>query len=535
MCKRYCIRMDSHPHQITDNQLGYDGAESDEGGDEGGSHDIGRFFNDTDDVAGAAATARKHPVRQVLESQIEDSSSQLPLNKRPRAVEETQAHQGTQLHKSQALPNGTILVEFAWKTSTPSTAWDFLSNHNHGKQHKRGMTFFLRHAMQLFVQPATTISDELRGFFTALLTPGQPKMFVKPDTNIILRQKFLAAAHECVWEDFTDRMHLYCVANPVFRHKAQPTEEAAGPNKLPQHLLPSHGDINALARVVVLLSFPEAQPVWNRIANESRSREAVDNPAANLVAVNEEMEMQLLNSYLNSATFTAQHSVSLAPYNVPVNVDPSIVPDPPKSLVWLRASRQMIKRIAAACSSGFVKKTGNGHGGADGADQDTQFWNFCHRDTLVMFMWLHWDRGSNVPAHCTALLADDCSFDIGARHSAPLPAAPSTPRSGGKGNASEARILDAIDRNATFTDRLLSYLATSPVASSSISSQGRTPDASAEELARASKMTALSQQLRALHDAKMLLPEDLQVEAAAQIREVSALLMAVRGNREQTH
>lgn len=61
----------------------------------------------------------------------------------------------------------------------------------------------------------------------------------------------------------------------------------------------------------------------------------------------------------------------------------------------------------------FVKKTGRGEMGHDGADADTVFFTYCRGDLLVMFMWLHWGRGNNVPAHCTAVLDEELRVDIG--------------------------------------------------------------------------------------------------------------------------
>jgi hypothetical protein len=68
----------------------------------------------------------------------------------------------------------------------------------------------------------------------------------------------------------------------------------------------------------------------------------------------------------------------------------------------------------AGIQTAVVKKTGEGELGVGGTDADTKFWKYCRGDLLVMFMWLHWGRGHNVPAHCSALLDDGCRLDVGA-------------------------------------------------------------------------------------------------------------------------
>jgi hypothetical protein len=166
--------------------------------------------------------------------------------------------------------------------------------------------------------------------------------------------------------------------------------------------------------------------IWQGIANEDRKRQAVDNPQAQRSVVNEGLEKQLLE-WFHSADYTAPHSVNLASYSTSVQVDPSKPPAEPKTLVWFREQRRYIRVLTACILTGFVHKTGNGEMGADGADADGRFFKYCRGDMLIMFMWLHWQRGERIPAHCNALLDSDNVVDIGAgatvsaRGSAPAP------------------------------------------------------------------------------------------------------------------
>jgi hypothetical protein len=164
----------------------------------------------------------------------------------------------------------------------------------------------------------------------------------------------------------------------------------------------------------ILMTVLQAQEMWYTIANENRSRAAVDDAASSRANVNEEIELNLLNNFFMNKHYAAPHSVNLASYARGVTLDPSHPPTVPKSLVWFREQRRYLKVVMAGIQTAVVKKTGEGEFGVGGADADSKFWKYCRGDLVVMFMWLHWGRGHNVPAHCSALLPEDCVLDVGA-------------------------------------------------------------------------------------------------------------------------
>ena len=157
--------------------------------------------------------------------------------------------------------------------------------------------------------------------------------------------------------------------------------------------------------------------MWQNIANEDRTRLAVDDKNATRAATNDHLETELLDKYFNNTAYTAPHAVNLAPYESQVHLDPSTAPNPPKTLHWFREQRRWAKVVMGCVQTRFARKTGGGEMGVDGADADTAFFVYCRGDILVMFLWLHWGRGCNVPAHCTTLLEDQSSLDIGASKS----------------------------------------------------------------------------------------------------------------------
>ncbi len=170
----------------------------------------------------------------------------------------------------------------------------------------------------------------------------------------------------------------------------------------------------------------QVQPIWQGLANEDRKRQVVDHPHAQRTIVNEGLEKQLLDCF-HSTEYTAPHAVNLASYSTSVQVDPSKPPAAPKTLVWFREQRRWIKVLTGCILTGFVNKTGNGEMGADGSDCDARFFKYCRGDMFIMFMWLHWQRGQRIPAHCNALLDTENIMDVGAgpnlsaRGSAPPP------------------------------------------------------------------------------------------------------------------
>ena len=161
------------------------------------------------------------------------------------------------------------------------------------------------------------------------------------------------------------------------------------------------------------LQVSQVQPLWQTIANEDRSRQAVDNPQAGRTVVNQTTELQLLDRYFNNNVYTAPHSVDMSLYATAIAFDASKAPEPAKQLTWFREQRKWIRVVTGCMQTGFIKKTGNGEMGSDGADADTRFWRYCRGDVLIMFMWLHWQRGHAIPAHCTAVLEGDNAMDVG--------------------------------------------------------------------------------------------------------------------------
>ena len=355
------------------------------------------------------------------------------------------------------------------------------------------MGCYLRHALGSF---AKLLPDSQHAaYFGGLLKAGQ-KATTNAETNKVLKRHF-EDAFGASNKGLVDAMISYVASHPVRLYATR--NEADDGHLIPKKHLPQHGDINALARVIVLMSEPmvhnpsplllfckifiivyQVQDMWHAVANESRDREAIDSALANRKVVNEVIETSLLTNYFNSAAYTAPNTVNLSPYVIS-SLDPSKPPEQPKSLVWFREQRRFLRVCMAGIQTRVVKHTGDGEQGADGSDSDTKFWKYCRGDVLVMFMWLHWGRGFNVPSHCSAMLDEDCTLDIGlAEH----------PRSAG--SSSRSTTVTSPSLSSSNLDRVLQKiddLITSPLLHNLMNPQVA---AQASDVCEAQKVAALA-------------------------------------------
>jgi hypothetical protein len=224
-------------------------------------------------------------------------------------------------------------------------------------------------------------------------------------------------------------MQLYNAANPIFWH---PRKAGQLKDTLNKDLLPSHADMDSWARLILLLVHSQAQGLWSAAANPAKQREAHDNPELNLQEYTELVETKIMADFFNNSNNKAPTTVDLSVYDIKIVIDASKPPKLPKSVVWMRESRQKLRRLMTVCSKNF-NKSGSGQQGIAAVDADTLFWVFCHRDILVMFMWLAWQRGHNLPAHCTIILPEDEMIDIGVKRHVP-----ESPKRGGSSQSYNA-------------------------------------------------------------------------------------------------
>ena len=76
---------------------------------------------------------------------------------------------------------------------------------------------------------------------------------------------------------------------------------------------------------------------------------------------------------------------------------------------------------------------------------------------MLMFVWLLWGRGHNVPTHCSATLQSDSILDVGAR--SPDCTKAQSPRSASKTSASTASLLGAIGKFEQVQQSILAQIA----------------------------------------------------------------------------
>jgi hypothetical protein len=450
-----------------------------------------------------------------------------------------------------AAPNGdgTFNINFDWDKADADTAHNFLTSNILGTVSKRGMGNYLRHALKTLVKVAGNQKTEQSLFFDGLLKAGAKALSNAAKKGTDLKRHF-KIAFDSSRHSFVPAMVEYVLSHPVKLYQSlDPTDDG---RLISINHLPQHADINALARVIVLMSDPQVlfptltaryittmchstcqvQQLWQVVANEDRSRAAIDDPSAKMGVVNENIEMQLLDSFLNADEYKAPNKVNLAPYSPCVQVDPTLPPRPPKTLLWFREQRRWVKVVMASIQSRFTRKTGGGEQGCDGADADTQFYKYCRGDLLIMFMWLHWERGTAVPQHCTSLLNANESLDIGGSKSCtynPHPnkccdstlADTSSPPKGSSSGGSRQREQQQLDAAFSTLSNIASMF--SPAKSLS---QGSTTTIDPAE-SKAKQMGTLAARIQAFEVAKKNVQGDLLVQVQKAIDNLVQEMLAV--------
>jgi hypothetical protein len=410
-----------------------------------------------------------------------------PLNLSSSVLQEEVLPPGTRLQQNQ---DGSSSVHFNWDAATAEDAMSFVTSKVLGSPVRKGMGAYLRQVLKVFKKLLDSSSNE-HAFFTGLLQSGN-KALSSVEHNRDFRRHF-STAWDLKKTDAAKAMILYSTSHPVCLY----LERRQG---LPENLKPRHAEIDALARVAVLMSYPEVQPMWQEVGNESRKRSSTDNPEDRLTKRNEAIEMTLLSNYFNNPQFTAPCSVSLQAYAPTVSIDPSKPPEQPKTLAWFRDQKRYLKVLMGHVIVHCVKKTGEGE---SGGDADIRFWKYCHGDALVMFVWLLWGRGHNVPSHCSSTLDGEDMLDIGVITQEQSPK--QSPGSSSKTSAttsSTSSLQGAIEKFEQVQQSLLAQMS-APKNDGNVLSQKET---------RAKDAAALAQTMEALVSMKKHCPEsDLRV------------------------
>ena len=152
--------------------------------------------------------------------------------------------------------DGTFTIKFDWSTATAETSLNFLTSKILGTVKKRGMGCYLRHALKTLskVKPATPHSL----FFEGILKAGQKALGNAAQKGTELKSHF-KTGFESNKELFVRTMNTYVLGQPVKLYACNhPSDDG---RLIPLNHLPQHSDLNALARVIVLMSDPTVQAI----------------------------------------------------------------------------------------------------------------------------------------------------------------------------------------------------------------------------------------------------------------------------------
>lgn len=391
---------------------------------------------------GPAEPSRLHHQHNIVADSLlspEAASADVPIDTAPHSDLPTDSAGCTFVRDDE----GHLHLKCDWSVQTGNMLWTLLISESLGPASGKGMTYFLREIVKC-LSCASKTSADAKAFFLVILKQKKCFSGKAAGANKDFKVHFISAADSDIVKT-REHCKEYVVVNPIYWHRAK---VSVAKDRLNEDLLPAHGDVNSIARLLVLLVDSAAQPLWHGAANPETARASFDDKDLALAIVTERIEQKIMDDFFNNITYKAENSVSLSVYSPKFLIDPTKPPAVPKTVVWMRDQRNKMKRIMAACSTKY-NASGNGAGGLGATDADTKFWYFCHQDLLVMFMWLCWQRGYNIPAHCTSALDACDQIDVGG-----LPLTPSVPaqKSPGKtGRGSEAHNIQLLQSNLLMT------------------------------------------------------------------------------------
>lgn len=205
------------------------------------------------------------------------------------------------------------------------------------------MTYYFRRTLR-YLSKHDAVSDKAKGHFTALLGTGNTKAISSCHSNVVTKNFFTECCGvHAVMQGAVKELSEYCAGHPIYSYK---TKKGNG-DTLSECFIPSHADINASARVIVLMSATEAQPLWAQLSNELRCRSSQDDNSQSLAVRNLELENELMTRFFNNDTWSAPSTARsvMAAYSFAVDVDPSSPPKETKTVAWFRETRQELRRL----------------------------------------------------------------------------------------------------------------------------------------------------------------------------------------------
>jgi hypothetical protein len=160
------------------------------------------------------------------------------------------------IHFTEPNGDGSFTIKFDWEQANADTAYTFLTSNILGTMKKRGMGCYLRHALKTLVKMAGSTTTDASNFLSGLLKagPGQKTLSNAGKKGTDLKRHF-KIAFDSSKITFGPAMAEYVLSHPVKLYKSlDPSDDG---RFIPINHLPQHADINALARVIVLMSDPQ--------------------------------------------------------------------------------------------------------------------------------------------------------------------------------------------------------------------------------------------------------------------------------------
>ena len=403
----------------------------------------------------------------------------------------------------------------AWTDCSASNLWAIITSPHLVSGASRSMAWFLNFAVR------TQLTGTLKHFLgPARLAAFQPHLAgtrgIQPTAE--LERLFVDCCNVAgVRSALTSSLCSYNITEKhVIRFKAGVFPEVSSVHQW-------------LARLAACMIDPAVHDMMHAMSNAQTVRLAVDQPALRINNVKFRAIEKFTADFVNNPAFVPVHNPSVREW-CDVDYDASVVGTEPRSWVWVGQKMAWIKRNMGQLLKNF-NKSGEGENDVEDCDRDLDFYeNFAHRDPLLLWIYLCWNHGREVPSWATALLPDGEDFDIGGDEQ---PAASVTGRTPKKPKpdapvdwagfvASSTAAMEAFVSNARSNAVVAHHHY--PPASPSVAglSQGTNGDALSVEQKRALDLAAIKQQLTHLVDMRNMLPQEMQASMDDDIRNVTA-------------
>jgi len=163
-------------------------------------------------------------------------------------------------------------------------------------------------------------------------------------------------------------------------------------------------------RVAALMREPSLQNIFHALANPVQDRAHADTVELRIQQQRTKLYQDFCSAF-NDPSVDPTFAVDIAPW-CDIDVDVS-VPAEPRTWMWIAMTMKDIKTKMSRHIANFMQSGRNANDSNDAA-RDLEFFDrFAKGNIVVMYAWLSWHHGREVPAWNSSLLPEDQRLELG--------------------------------------------------------------------------------------------------------------------------